>query len=361
MSRFVTFISLRSLTRFPGICSTFTQDLLSKMYIWLFEQKQQGDNITSDCSRWPSQSPGETANSFSSNLVCYCQNCWSKTTSYVSGSRSRLIPQVILEEFLETALVLLRIELADPDGELYPQVINSLNPESFEFFQKLPLELRVYIWRLTFPGRRTVSFDQECLGHNYPAFLKESSQQDPLPVTLYVNQEIRYETLRQYRVILRGSVFGYTPKEKPICFNPATDMAYITPFSLNPAKAPFSRWMAWLISQSPALLGEIKALEIRHMPWNLTVKTYLESPEKKLTAPMASILWFHALKKLYFTGSRKFPVRNLYMATLQTPEKIEDCKTTITNWLEVRKETFPGGKIPEVIVRPWQHICASRS
>ena len=198
-------------------------------------------------------------NWLSKNPVSHCQKCYSHKASLISESFLQSCPHAttITEESLEATLALLRIELPDPEQDLYAQVIQSLSLKSFEFFNVLPLELRVYIWRLMFRGRRVVSFDQECLGSNYPAVLKEPSHRDPLPVTLYVSQESRYQTLRYYRVILRGSVFGYTPKEKPVCFNPVTDAAYITPFSLNPAKAPFARWISWLTLQSPNVLDEI--------------------------------------------------------------------------------------------------------
>ena len=76
---------------------------------------------------------------------------------------------------------------------------------------------------------------------------------------------------------------------------------------------------------------------------------------------MAAILWFRGLKKLSFIGTREYPFRSFFWATLQTPEEIEESKTTLTKWFEKRKEIIVGRSAPEIVVRPWQHILDAKS
>lgn len=90
---------------------------------------------------------------------------------------------------------------------------------SFHLFPHLPAELRTKIWRDTFAPRNVLI--------TYSPSTGKCSSSTPLPATLSVNQESRYETLRFYRqcfsTLLDCSTRG-TPKY--IIFNPAIDTLY---------------------------------------------------------------------------------------------------------------------------------------
>jgi hypothetical protein len=89
---------------------------------------------------------------------------------------------------LSNNLSALLFELPDPDEELFCQ-----SPHTFWLFSKLPLEIRLNIWRQTFPRRTHIMFTgpYRCLTLRHtPA----------PPVSSQVNFESRQETLLHYKV-----------------------------------------------------------------------------------------------------------------------------------------------------------------
>ena len=186
----------------------------------------------------------------------------------------------ITQDSLSSILALFWTTLPDSQQDLFAQVNPSLNPSSFErFFLELPLELRLYISRFKFPGRRTVSIDQECFDPNYST--TSGSQQ-----TTILSQS-HYPSIKKAGTrhcdttesSFAAATSALSPKKNPPCFNPTTDSAYITPFSFSPSQVPFARWMENLALQFPHVLDAITELEIRTMPWDRAVRAYLKSRE----------------------------------------------------------------------------------
>ncbi|KAH6674697.1 hypothetical protein B0J14DRAFT_20040 [Halenospora varia] len=119
----------------------------------------------------------------------------------------RLPPTMSASE-LDNAMLLL--QLADPNQTLTEQNLHPLN--GFTLFRKLPLEIRLYIFRLTFPSTRRMDLrdfrlDYEdgwnnCAG-DPSKFNFGKPHRYSIPVALHVSQESRTETLKHYRVLYR--------------------------------------------------------------------------------------------------------------------------------------------------------------
>ena len=101
-------------------------------------------------------------------------------------------------------------------------------PESFTLFPKLPIELRLRIWRLTFPPSRVLKIP---VVPSRPSLQRQLSACNP--VALFVNHESRSEALRLYRPLMRHSDNASGPT-KAVYFDPDTDITCIgvtaTPF-----------------------------------------------------------------------------------------------------------------------------------
>src|ERR1700712_565747 len=76
--------------------------------------------------------------------------------------------------------------------------------EEFKSFVKLPIELRLEVWRFSFPGSRRLEIQERynpwaICGRQTGAIVSAKSHV-PL-VTLYINQESRKETQKHYRLL----------------------------------------------------------------------------------------------------------------------------------------------------------------
>jgi len=90
--------------------------------------------------------------------------------------------------------------------------------ESFTLFPKLPIEVRLKIWRLAFPTNRKLELHFVTI-NQFDILLAAVSSN---PVTLYVNQESREETLRFYEEAFHGNGDG------TIYLNPDSDTVLFT-------------------------------------------------------------------------------------------------------------------------------------
>jgi hypothetical protein len=90
--------------------------------------------------------------------------------------------------------------------------------ESFTLFPKLPIEVKLKIWRLTFPTNRKLEF----CWHIINPFDMLLAAVATNPITLSVNQESREETLRVYEIVFEGIGDG------TIYINPDSDTVLFT-------------------------------------------------------------------------------------------------------------------------------------
>ena len=208
-------------------------------------------------------------------------------------------------------------EMPDSDQELFSPGVKDLN--IFHFFPKLPIEVRLAIWRLCFPAPRKVNLrptkssfgkrDPECLnGLIYGRWTscRSISQHMQLPVTLYVDKESRSETLRKYRILFRESPYcPCSPRApQPIIFNPNRDLLYIDLSSLVNGDE-FGTANKPSIFRSCDFQG-VKSLEIRRWMIDFGVESCLRQ-----TGVMARCLrFFHDLEelRLVMDGHRSYPM-----------------------------------------------------
>jgi hypothetical protein len=119
----------------------------------------------------------------------------------------------------------------------------------FTLFPNLPIEIRLKIWRTTFPRDKMVHLGDECILRSMgcgrltigtsqqpptPFYPLRVEIETPLPVTLRIDSESRHETLRHYIIVHRTGL-GLPPsaparmrKARPFCYNPKLDTAWIT-------------------------------------------------------------------------------------------------------------------------------------
>ena len=147
-------------------------------------------------------------------------------------------------------------ELPDPETELFLEL--SKNLDIFTSFPELPLEIRLEIWRLTFPGPRTVCLDP-CDCRDY----RESHRS--FPISLQANHESRQETLQHYVIIPQPYPRSVRPRcHRPRCFDPARDALYVHFIEMRSVN-----FKALMMSLRPCyirLINFIQQLEIRG--WN---------------------------------------------------------------------------------------------
>ena len=105
-----------------------------------------------------------------------------------------------------------------PPGSNASLTANEETPDSFSLFHKLPIELRLKIWRYTFPRGRYVDLDDYNGFPIYSSFQTNGhlGKEPWLPIALSVNKESRQETLRHYII-----VFLEDPVPRRICYNPS--------------------------------------------------------------------------------------------------------------------------------------------
>jgi hypothetical protein len=101
-----------------------------------------------------------------------------------------------MEDTINNLAVLL-LELPDPDLELSFQA-----PSTFTCFPQLPTELRLKIWRLTFP-KLTYFWEQRTLFYRWALRMPQP------PASASINYESREETLKHYTLLLRTEIILY--------------------------------------------------------------------------------------------------------------------------------------------------------
>ncbi|KAL2064475.1 hypothetical protein VTL71DRAFT_4969 [Oculimacula yallundae] len=173
--------------------------------------------------------------------------------------------------------------------------------KAFNCFGKLPLELRLMVWRLAFPRGRYVNFNDKirlCMGLEDPDSTRTRGTEShcPLLATLHTNQESRNETLKHYSVMLRPNT-SYYQGIRPLYYNPVLDTVFLSPQdgieSLNA--------VSQLQYAAPKLFGLIETLEIRSWMIRLEVALYSVpgiAPNSVLYERLRIICRFPGLKHL---------------------------------------------------------------
>jgi hypothetical protein len=111
-------------------------------------------------------------------------------------------------------LAIFLLELPDANEELAYQY-----PITFHLFPKLPDEVKLMIWRRTFPRRTHVLFG----GPPYGKSCVRVRHTPPSPISSRVNFESRQETLRHYKVLQTGRCACNKHRPEFLFWNGETD------------------------------------------------------------------------------------------------------------------------------------------
>ena len=128
-----------------------------------------------------------------------------------------------------------------------------------------------------------------------------------LPVTLFVNRESRYETLRHYYLKYPVMCISrYSQKvcmRRPFCFNPTVDSAYLE-LGDKALDIDLNKWLKYLKIHSPKLLNDLRVLEVRDMDFRMWgEQTWHEIFEKRFYGFEDTMLpFFPNLEILCFTS-----------------------------------------------------------
>lgn len=147
--------------------------------------------------------------SFESNYSFFLQPNWKKQVGkyasfalclrYLLHSRAIIRPKCLQHERKHPSP--LSPELSAVDEKSLCQTKKPLTV--FVIFPRLPIELRLKIWTLSFPCGRTARLDLDTSTQRTP--------RDQLPPTLFANRESRSETLKHYPIAYPQEIFSYHP------------------------------------------------------------------------------------------------------------------------------------------------------
>ena len=228
--------------------------------------------------------------------------------------------------------------------------------ESFTLFPKLPIEVRLKIWRLAFPTNRKLELHFVII-NQFDILLAAVSSN---PVTLYVNQESREETLRFYEEAFHGIGDG------TIYLNPDSDTVLFT-------SAPKKIWNKKKKLTVPKYgylyrdtLDRVQRLEIdnpSHMEGGLLLKGIREQPlyqdvlfNDLFDNAFSLLTFFPNLKNLKLVESEShLPqeppyIRKVKLCYQNDPGRfeVEEFLDEVKDLLEIEKQENPDFHIPDI-------------
>ena len=198
----------------------------------------------------------------------------------------------------------------------------------FTLFPKLAVELRLRIWRLTFPPTRVleipITAESRTLQHQPSA---------ASPVALFVNCESRYETLRLYRPLMRHSHIAFVER-KAIYFDPDVDIIRIREHPHT-----FFFWEAYPLKQflsEGGVLDYVKHITFHNAFWG-------PDDEANFKETKDEDMRFHCFKALESLKLVFYPGYSLILDYVA-----EDCRVVMEWYLENFKMANPDCKIPKI-------------
>jgi hypothetical protein len=225
----------------------------------------------------------------------------------------------------------------DSPEQLQPQQ-NIIVDQDFHPFPKLPIELRLQIWRETFPKARNVYLGVQCCNRRPCA---------DLPVMLMVSRESREETLRHYIIFSQLEVNNLDSKDRNhphhrnpsfICLNPSMDNIYMEFFHLfDKIKPSCNKLISTIRAKFPRQFSRIHKLHIYNCVW---CEVFIRRSCCDSTGTWRSCLeLFRNLEEVRVTSVKHGP-----------SGPIENVKDGLLWWFERMAEREPGYKVPKVLV-----------
>jgi hypothetical protein len=271
------------------------------------------------------------------------------------------------------------MSLAVPNDTVMPEAGEC---GEFAHFPKLPLELRLRIWVLTFNKERVNLDIQDLRKHRLYLLPNPLATGRPkyirpiFPVALHVSRESRTETLRHYCIMSTSDHVMTRTAPPPICLNLSLDTG-VFDFNLVGSikhSKQYTTWLSKLGSATRAGLSAVEELEISDISWFSPDKLAVEQEQLNVGGRkympnyilvLRLILLFTSLKKICFTWSGSLPYHEhqslLYGTRVivqtqmraQMKARMKECRQVIEAFMSRHKEKFIGGRAPEVKVRNW--------
>ncbi|CZR55835.1 uncharacterized protein PAC_05723 [Phialocephala subalpina] len=220
--------------------------------------------------------------------------------------------------------------------------------DDFQLFPRLPIELRLSIWRLSFPEARHVSLDTGFGGDSsiWVHSFRENVEH-PLPITLHINHESRAETLRHYTILFIGDLprFQNTEKrfDRPCWFDLSRDSLWLEAEGLESLDYDDTTWIDEFLDliNGKAVGGtaSIRILEMRHSNWEKCTDFSDIWNEGTAKSRKRGLEWFHGLDKLILTSD------NIFVGSHHAIEK------NVKGWYQKYRANEPTCRIPEITVR----------
>jgi hypothetical protein len=255
-------------------------------------------------------------------------------------------------------LGLLSLELPDPNQHLYPQ--GDLPPQ-FACFPKLPIELRLVIWRFTFPASRKVNINAGqqnvfCSRDRFSKKMRLHTNQ-PLPMSLFICQESRIETLKHYCVYLQKQIpysasYKSKPPYQPKCFSPTRDELFLYYDETSPrltcrsGRPHLREHLSSLKAEASGYLAKVRQLCVEFFTplsdknWRLEVEILGEADtESRFAISKDFIFYFQGLQRIIF----KLDIEEGWQEGGPTLKAMRAL-------LERNKDKFEGKTAPEVVV-----------
>lgn len=237
-------------------------------------------------------------------------------------------------------------ELPQPSSFDHP-IVNDDSLRSFTLFPKLPIELRLKIWRSTFPRNRSIDLHKWAMARTYK-FLEEGEGL-PAPVTLYVNSESRQETLKHY-FILREKI-GCS---RPDFFNPTLDRVYIQAWKLYVYWYCLDAFMNSLQADGTGtdIFGRVESLEVQ-TEWDACAQEVKRTPlpSNGRLSRWAQLLGFTNLKRVLFVIEPALPDGNARQTVDEIMDRNQEIVGRFKSFFDLHKNRFQGGKAPLVTAR----------
>jgi hypothetical protein len=258
-------------------------------------------------------------------------------------------------------LGLLSLELPDPEQHLYSQG----DPPAFACFPKLPIELRLIIWRFIFPTPRKVNISLGQVGEPNVYCCRDrrskkmrSHTNQPLPMGLFICRESRKETLKCYCVYLPREIIYSAPYKsddspfKPICFSPTRDELFLYYDETSPhltyrsGRPHLREHLSSLKAEASRYLAKVRQLRIEFFKpvsdkiWCLEVEIFGEADtESRFAISNDFIFYFQGLQRIIF----KLDIEEGWQEGGPTLK-------AMTELLERNKDKFEMEMAPEVVV-----------
>jgi hypothetical protein len=243
-------------------------------------------------------------------------------------------------------------------------------PDTVFPFSRLPIEIRLMIWRRTFPrgngfgGRRRIRLAALRYGSNDPmnrVFTSAST-----PVALHVNRESRREALRHYRLLFNLGAGQDVPRHTPIYYNPSLDIIELRGRHLhrNNIARPMARGFAWLARHAQADFDAIQTLEIRGW-YRPTIGDDTWSHLRDNADPFAPVVYErprslrHFRRLTFLNIIDEFP-RTFHESTIHGRERWPnpDCANTdgVREYIRRRQYEDPSYMMPSIRYAPSDHL-----